>query len=140
MMIIKVNGRETSAKKVSKEEKGYNVILTGDYFNGIHTFVEFADVIIDDIKASAKIEFDGHSEDMEAGGYITVTANSDKEAKTILEMIQNKLDVDWLNCPEVDEGKAMDSFGIEWEYGNMTETKKYIMTQFKQVKKELGLK
>lgn len=60
--------------------------------------------------------------------------------ENIIEAMENELDVQFSRCPEEYAGFCGDSFDIEYSHKDMAKTKKDVMTAWKTVKKELGIR
>ena len=73
--------------------------------------------------------------------YVTVTADIQDDARETLYKIENKMnEYDWLCCYDSNGNDYSDGFDIPFEYGQMTEIKKEVLSTLKKVKKELGIK
>lgn len=66
---------------------------------------------------------------------VEVKSTDDSSAKQLLDVIRDNMDYDWFYCTETENNSSMDSFSIEFEYGQMASLKKEIMEAYKEAKK-----
>lgn len=98
-----------------------------------------------EVKSNSKITFRKTEETNTFGEVISralivdveVKSVDNETAKAILDKIRDNMDYDWFYCTETEDGTSMDSFSIEFEYGQMASIKKEIMEAYKQAKKSI---
>lgn len=151
-------GKQIECKIVNPKynETSIEVQIVEGNFKGQYAIVNLNDVIvIETIKSSASIEFskyeviDDYAETQECRYIdinITVKSNNTTNAEMVLDnIIENMENLDsnikFNRCiVELSETSVLDGFILPFEYGEMTDTKKYIKDLFKQVKKGLGIR
>lgn len=145
-----VNGKEIKCEIVNPKYNDVSAeVKILEHFEGAYAIVNHKDIIIENaIKGSAKIEF-GKFEDDEKR-FLTIDiatkSNNIENAESLLDKITELMEsyenyIKFSRCnATVGKDSISDGFILEYNHGEMKDTKEYIKDLFKQAKKELNIK
>ena len=94
---------------------------------------------------SASISFSKYEDEYSDSRHLAIDLavkglNATQVFNLIAEQMESDLNINFLRCPEVEEGMHIDSFTIDYDHGEMGNIKKEITNIFKSIKKKLGVR
>lgn len=150
MKIISLQGKEYRGEIIEKSNDCRNLDIYKVRLEDGRVCMAHIDNIRDaKIKGSAKIDFNKFEDDDNKRFLtidITTKSNNIENAESLLDKITELMEsyenyINFSRCnAEINENTISDGFILEYEHGEMKDTKEYIKDLFKQAKKELNIR
>lgn len=149
MKIITLQGKEYKGEIISKGNDCRNLdIYKVRLEDGRVCMVHIDNIRDEKIKGSSKIEFGKFEDDDKRFLTVDITTKSNnlENAENLLDKITELMEsyenyINFSRCnAEINENTISDGFILEYEHGEMKDTKEYIRDLFKQAKKELNIR